>query len=105
MINVKSGIYSTIYVSFKKRYSPARLSNIYKKYYARCRFVRLFSSLPKLKNVVGTNFCDIGFSLDESRKQGVIVSCIDNLIKGAAGTAVHNMNLMIGVKEKEGLLL
>ena len=77
---------------------------VYAKYYGRAPFVRLFKELPRLKNVVGTNFCDIGFSLDDKKKKAVLVSCIDNLIKGAAGEAVQNMNIMAGFNETDGLL-
>ena len=59
--------------------------------------------LPQIKYSRGTNFCDIGFSLSPDGTRAVLVSCIDNLIKGAAGQAVQNMNLMFGFDEKAGL--
>jgi N-acetyl-gamma-glutamyl-phosphate reductase len=59
---------------------------------------------PELKNVVGSNMCDIGLTLSHNQKLLVVTSVIDNLIKGAAGQAVQNMNLMCGFKETEGLL-
>jgi N-acetyl-gamma-glutamyl-phosphate reductase len=104
VIGVEAGIYSTIYVSFKKATSEEKISEIYKKYYKNCPFVRLMPALPKLKDVVGANFCDIGFAIDEKKKNAVIASAIDNLIKGAAGQAVQNMNLMLGLNETTGLL-
>jgi N-acetyl-gamma-glutamyl-phosphate reductase len=61
-------------------------------------------SLPDLHHVARTNFCDIGFILDERTGRGVVVSAIDNLVKGAAGQAVQNMNLLLGYAETEGLL-
>jgi len=104
VIGVEAGIYSTIYVTFKKVASEEQISAVYAKYYKNCPFVRRMSSLPKLKDVVGTNFCDIGFALDEKKRNAVIASAIDNLIKGAAGQAVQNMNVMLGLDETTGLL-
>jgi len=104
VIGVEAGIYSTIYVSLIKGTDEERIKNIYSKYYGNCPFVRLPGGLPKLKDVVGTNFCDIGFGLDETKENAVIASSIDNLIKGAAGQAVQNMNLMLGFDETAGLL-
>jgi N-acetyl-gamma-glutamyl-phosphate reductase len=60
--------------------------------------------LPQIQHVVRTNFCDLGFVLAEDGKKLIVVSCLDNLLKGAAGQAVQNMNLMCGWKEEEGLL-
>ena len=59
--------------------------------------------LPDTRNVRGTNFCDIGFKLDAPRNRLVLISAIDNLVKGAAGQAVQNMNLMLGLDETTGL--
>lgn len=101
---LEAGIYSTIYVRFTKRVEKEQLWRVYEKYYREAVFVRLREDLPKLKDVVGTNFCDIGFYLDQARKEAVIVSCLDNLIKGAAGNAVQNMNIMCGFLDEEGLL-
>lgn len=104
VIGVEAGIYSTIYVSFKSKVDVTKIQNVYKNCYKDSPFIRIYGDLPKLKNVVGSNFCDIGFALDSSGKKGVIVSCLDNLIKGAAGAAVQNMNIMMGWKETMGLV-
>jgi N-acetyl-gamma-glutamyl-phosphate reductase len=104
IVGVEGGIYSTIYLDFKKRLSKQKLFKVYSRYYKRAPFVRIRKSLPRLKEVVGTNFCDIGFCLDSRGKRAVVCSCIDNLIKGAAGNAIQNMNVMCGFKETEGLL-
>ena len=73
--------------------------------YADAPFVRLTGdALPEIKHVVHTNFCDIGWKVDETRRRVVLVSVIDNLVKGAAGQAVQNMNVMLGLKETSGLL-
>ena len=100
---MKAGIYSTIYLNFNKKVSKEEIKSIYQKHYSESPFVRIKEDLPKLGDVVGTNFCDIGFALDSSGKKGVLVSCIDNLIKGAAGSAVQNMNIMLGWDETTGL--
>ncbi len=60
--------------------------------------------LPEIQHIVRTNYCDLGFALAADGKRLVIVSCLDNLLKGAAGQAVQNMNLMCGWNEEEGLL-
>lgn len=69
-------------------------------------FVRLYphGAMPDLKGVQRTNFCDIGFKFDPATGRGVVVAAIDNLVKGAAGQAVQNMNLMFGFAETAGLL-
>lgn len=104
VVGIEGGIYSTIHVAFKKKVKREELFKIYNKYYRTAFFVRIREELPQLKDVVGTNFCDIGFSLDVQGKKGAITSCIDNLIKGAAGNAVQNMNVICGFQETEGLL-
>ena len=101
---MKAGIYSTIYLNFNKKVSKEEIKNIYQKYYQNSSFVRIKEDLPKLGDVVDTNFCDIGFVLNLSGKEAVLVSCIDNLIKGASGAAVQNMNIMLGWDETIGLL-
>ncbi|MFH1768397.1 MAG: N-acetyl-gamma-glutamyl-phosphate reductase [Candidatus Omnitrophota bacterium] len=105
VVGVESGIYSTIYISFRKKTNDIKIRQVYDKYYRDCFFVRVVDDLPKLKDVVGTNFCDIGFSVDKGGKRAVLASCIDNLIKGAAGMAVQNMNIMLGFDERDGFCL
>ena len=73
--------------------------------YADAPFVRLTGEvLPEIKNVAYTNFCDLGWVVDEATQSAVLVSCIDNLIKGAAGQAVQNLNIVAGFDERTGLL-
>jgi len=103
VVPIGSGIYSTSYVSFFKKQTISEVKGLFQRYYKDEPFIRVSPELVKLKNVVGTNFCDIGFSLDETGKFGVIVSCIDNLLKGAAGAAVQNMNILLGIDERTGL--
>jgi N-acetyl-gamma-glutamyl-phosphate reductase len=101
---IQAGIYSTIHLSLNKKTDIAELRQIYDQCYKDCPFIRRFDQLPKLKDTVGSNYCDIGLAVDETKENVIIVSSIDNLIKGAAGQAVQNMNIMFGLDETLGLL-
>ena len=79
------------------------IEEIYKRFYAGKRFIRLRKGLPSLSSVRGTNFCDIGFEIEEKSDRIVVISAIDNLVKGGSGQAIQNMNLMFGLDEREGL--
>ena len=99
------GILSTIYLKPLKETSEEELIQLYKKVYDQCPFIRVYEkgNFPSTLNVVDTNFCDIGIKYDPRSNRIVVISAIDNLIKGAAGQAVQNMNLMMGFDETEGL--
>lgn len=97
------GILSTIYATLIEPKSEEELYSIYRDFYQNEPFVRIQSALPELHHVTHTNLCDIGLRVDERGERVVIVSVIDNLIKGAAGQAVQNMNLLFGFNENEGL--
>ena len=103
VIPIRRGIFSTIYLKPKKKIAQDEIDNFYKDFYRGEPFVRFFGggNVPELKDVVNTNFCDIGAKLTKDRI--VVVSAIDNLTKGAAGQAVQNMNIMCGLDEKQGL--
>lgn len=100
------GILETIYVRLKSPMSSNEVYTLYRKFYKTEPFVRVLplGAQPETKNVVGTNFCDIGLAVSADKQLIVITSAIDNLIKGAAGQAVQNMNIMCQFKETEGLL-
>ena len=100
------GILETIYFRAVGLASAEELLAIYEKRYAGEPFIRLYNPghTPDLRGVARTNFCDIGITLDARSGRAVVVSAIDNLVKGAAGQAVQNMNLMLGYPETEGLL-
>lgn len=106
LLPIPRGILSTIYVRLSETTEPAAVENIFRTFYAKCPLVRVrhTSDLPQIQHVVRTNYCDIGFHLAPDGKRLVVVSCLDNLLKGAAGLAVQNMNLMCGWNEEEGLL-
>ena len=104
LLPIPRGILSTIYVRFKEPQTHAGVLEIYRKFFMGSPLVRIFErSLPQIQYSVRTNYADIGFQLDASRRRAVLVSCLDNLLKGAAGQAVQNMNVMLGWPEAEGL--
>jgi N-acetyl-gamma-glutamyl-phosphate reductase len=80
-----------------------KLLELYCKFYSGERFVRVRDDLPQVNFTVGSNYCDIGLEVDARSNRLVVVSAIDNLIKGASGQAIQNMNLMFGLKEDKGL--
>ena len=106
LLPLDRGILETIYFRACNAHSAEDLLAIYEKRYAGEPFVRLYQPghVPDLRAVARTNFCDIGVTLDARTGRAVVVSAIDNLVKGAAGQAIQNMNLMLGYPETEGLL-
>ncbi len=103
LISIVRGILSTAHVFLKKSVSKKSLLDLYRKFYASEPFVRVIEELPQVNFVVGSNYCDIGFELDAAGNRLVVVSAIDNLVKGASGQAIQNMNLMFGFDETKGL--
>ncbi len=106
LLPVERGILETIYFRLKPGHDAASLVSIYEQRYQGEPFIRLYDpgQVPDLRAVVRTNYCDIGVKVDAATGRAVVVSVIDNLVKGAAGQAVQNMNLMLGYPETEGLL-
>jgi len=106
LLPVARGILSTIYVTLAEPSTPEAIESIYRKFFAGRPMVRIWpaGTTPELQHVVKTNFCDIGLVLDRSGKRLIVVSCLDNLGKGAAGQAVQNLNLTLGLEEQVGLL-
>jgi N-acetyl-gamma-glutamyl-phosphate reductase len=106
LIPIDRGILETIYFRTVNIASAEDLLAIYEARYAGEPFIRLYhpGRVPDVHAVVRTNFCDIGVTFDAATGRAVVVSAIDNLVKGAAGQAVQNMNLMLGFPETEGLL-
>jgi N-acetyl-gamma-glutamyl-phosphate reductase len=106
LLPVDRGILETIYFRAPDVRAAQELLQVYHEAYQDEPFVRLYPAgvTPDLRSVQRTNFCDIGLKLDESTGRAVVVCAIDNLVKGAAGQAIQNMNLMLGFPETEGLL-
>ena len=105
LLPISRGILSTIYVNLESPQSGEAIEALYRKFYAGRAMVRIWpaGSLPELQHVAHTNFCDIGFVLDRTGRRLVIVSCLDNLGKGAAGQAVQNFNHILGIEEHTAL--
>jgi N-acetyl-gamma-glutamyl-phosphate reductase len=105
LLPLARGILSTIYVTLREPQSPEAIEALFRKTYAGRSMVRIWKAgaLPELQHVAHSNFADIGFALDSSGRRLVIVSCLDNLGKGAAGQAVQNFNHLLGVEEQTGL--
>jgi N-acetyl-gamma-glutamyl-phosphate reductase len=106
LIPIDRGILETVYFRTVEGTTADQILRAYQSQYQFEPFVRLYKpgQVPDLKSVQRTNFCDIGFRFDEPTGRAVVVSVIDNLVKGAAGQAVQNMNLALGFEETEGLL-
>lgn len=106
LLPLHRGILESIYLRTREAMNHADLAAIYAKHYADEPFVRIYPEgrFPDLRAIQHTNFCDIGFRTDPKTQRVTIVAAIDNLVKGAAGQAVQNMNLVFGLEETAGLL-
>jgi N-acetyl-gamma-glutamyl-phosphate reductase len=104
LVPLDRGILETIYVKTVAGTSAAQISDVLHHAYASAPFVRLTGdALPEIKHVAWTNFCDIGWKFDAATRRLVLIACIDNLVKGAAGQAVQNFNVICGFDERTGL--
>ena len=106
LLPIPRGILSTIYLRFTQPHDPVEVSACFSHFYKHSPMVRLYSTpdLPQIQYSVRTSYCDLGFHLAPDHRRCILVSCLDNLLKGAAGQAVQNMNVMNGWNEAEGLL-
>lgn len=105
LVPLKRGILATIYANLTKDVGDEEIYEFYKEFYKGEQFVRIYEpgKLPETNHVAGSNFVDIGFKVDKRLKRVIVTSAIDNIVKGAAGQAVQNMNIMFGFNENEGL--
>jgi len=105
LLPVARGILSTLYVWLSQSRTAAEVESRFRERYAGRPMVRIWAAgtLPELQHVPHANFCDIGFALDPAGKRLTVVRCLDNLGKGAAGQAVQNFNVMLGIEEATGL--
>jgi len=103
LLPVDRGILSTIYARPVGSMDQEQLMQRYTEFYAHAPFVRIRNQAPAIKDVRGSNYCDLHVSFDARTNRIIIISVIDNLVKGAAGQAVQNMNLMLGINETQGL--
>jgi N-acetyl-gamma-glutamyl-phosphate reductase len=106
LLPIPRGILSTIYVRFTEPRDNKEITQCFRDFYQDSPMVRLYPTpeLPQIQHSVRTNYCDIGFHVAPDHRRCILVSCLDNLLKGAAGQAVQNMNVMYGWNEAEGLL-
>jgi len=107
LVPMTRGILTTIYVNPVKKITSQEVQTCLDAFYSGCPFIRICSHnrLPDVLHVRGTNYCDIGFKLDEQNHRLILISAIDNLVKGAAGQAVQSMNIMLGLNETAGLTM
>ena len=105
LLPITRGILSTIYVRLAERRTRDEVAALFQEFYAHAPLVRVVpaGTLPEIQGVAHTQYCDLGFALEEATRRLVVVSALDNLGKGAAGQAVQNMNLMFGFPQEMGL--
>ncbi|MGB9755951.1 MAG: N-acetyl-gamma-glutamyl-phosphate reductase [Desulfurella sp.] len=103
LLPINRGILATAYAGLVDKSDEEFLFEKLEKFYLNEPFVRVSKMLPQINNCTGTNFCDVSFALDKANKRIIIISVIDNLLKGASSQAVQNMNVMFGINEEEGL--
>jgi N-acetyl-gamma-glutamyl-phosphate reductase len=105
LIPMDRGILTTLYLVLTKRWKAEEVLNTFQEHYQKEPFVRIYpkGKFPNTKDVRGSNYCDIGVKVNEAEDRAVIVTAIDNLVKGASGEAVQNMNIMLGYPETMGL--
>ncbi len=104
LLPITRGIYTTIHAPLAVSVTEPGIRQVYEAYYSDAPFVRIKAQVPQIKSVTRTNYCDIGFAIEPRTNQLILMSAIDNLVKGAAGQAIQNMNIMFGLPETEGLL-
>ncbi|HTB91387.1 MAG TPA: N-acetyl-gamma-glutamyl-phosphate reductase [Candidatus Sulfotelmatobacter sp.] len=106
LLPIPRGILSSIYVTLAHHQSPQDIETLFRKFYAGHSLIRIHpaGTLPEVQHIIKTNFCDIGFALHVDGKRLAVISCLDNLGKGAAGQAVQNLNLTLGLEERTGLV-
>ena len=104
LIPIKRGILATIYANLKPGISETEIEDVFSKYYKDTAFINFTGkNIPEIKHVVGSNRIDIGYKIDSRLNRIIIVSVLDNIIKGAGGQAIQNMNVMFSLDEKAGL--
>ena len=103
LLPVDRGILSTIYLQPEDKTDEKELGEIYREFYGSKEFIRMCDAPPAIKDVRGTNYCDIHVTADDRTGLIIVLSAIDNLVRGAAGQAIQNMNIMLGLEESAGL--
>jgi N-acetyl-gamma-glutamyl-phosphate reductase len=106
LVPIRRGILTTAYIPLKKQADTAEISALYRSFYKDAPFIKVYEKglMPQIKDVAYTNNCAIGVAISRDKKTAIIVTVIDNLLKGASGQAVQNMNIMFGLPETMGLV-
>ena len=105
LVPLSRGILSTIYVTLKKNSFAHKIEDIYTSFFKKSFAIRLTGeTIPEIRSVANTNYCDIGWRVIPGTNRMIVVSAIDNLLRGASGQAVQNMNLMLGLNESTGII-
>lgn len=105
LLPIPRGIFATLYLTLRETKTPRQVADCFRDFYQDSPMVRFHGErLPQVQYAVRTNYCDIGFALAKDGQRLIVITCLDNLLKGAAGQAVQNMNLLFGWPEQEGLL-
>lgn len=104
LLPIPRGIFTTVYLNLRDKAEPEEIDAWFRDFYVDSPMVRWSGTrLPEIQYIVRTNYCDLGFALAADKQRLIVVSCLDNLLKGASGQAVQNMNLLFGWPEQEGL--
>ena len=103
LVPITRGIYTTVHADLLDNVREEDIAGAYGEFYLDAPFVRIKKEIPQLSNVIRTNFCDIHFTIEPRTNQLIVVSVIDNLVKGAAGQAIQNMNIMFQISQERGL--
>ncbi|MBI3365093.1 MAG: N-acetyl-gamma-glutamyl-phosphate reductase [Ignavibacteriae bacterium] len=103
LIPITRGIYTTIHADLHGSFTEAEVYDLYETFYANAPFVRIRREIPQIRDVVRTNYCDVHLTIEPRTRQLILISAIDNLVKGAAGQAIQNMNIMFGCPQERGL--
>jgi N-acetyl-gamma-glutamyl-phosphate reductase len=103
LIPITRGIYTTVHADLQGAFTEAEVFDCFESFYKNAPFVRVRRQIPQIKDVVYTNYCDIYFTIEPRTNQLILTSVIDNLVKGAAGQAIQNMNIMFGLAQETGL--
>jgi N-acetyl-gamma-glutamyl-phosphate reductase len=104
LLPIPRGILSTIYLRFREPQTQASVAQVYHSFFAGSPMVRIYDhALPQIQYSVHTNYADVGFQVAADGHRAIVVSCLDNLLKGASSQAVQNLNIMLGYSEAEGL--
>jgi N-acetyl-gamma-glutamyl-phosphate reductase len=103
LVPITRGIYTTVHANLRRDLSAGEAHTIYSSFYSAAPFVRVKKQIPQITGVVRTNFCDLFVTVEPRTRQLVIISVIDNLVKGAAGQAIQNMNIMFALPQEKGL--